>query len=57
MNRRYHVYDEVGLLRSFWTLEEATRFINHDPNLILKIDPRPKKVSPVDWSNFEPALF
>lgn len=57
MTRRYHVYDEVGLLRSFWTLQEATHFINHDPSLILKIDPRPKKVPPVDWSNFEPALF
>lgn len=55
--RRHHVCDEMGVLRSFYTLIEAKRFAGDNPDLKVKSDPKPKPKPVVDWANFEPAPY
>ena len=55
--RRHHVCDELGVLRSFYTLIEARRFAAGNPDLTIRSDKRPPRVPVIDWSNFEPAPY
>lgn len=55
--RRHHVCDELGVLRSFYTLIDAKRFAANNPDLTIRSDPRPTRPPVVDWSNFVPAPF
>lgn len=48
---RYWVYDELGLLRKFWTKWDAERFLQ--PGWKIVVQPKQK----VDLSDYEPAPF
>ena len=55
-NFRYLVLDEDGLpLRKFYWKDEAQRFVLQGMKLVRL--PKPVRKPPVDWNNFEPALF
>ena len=56
---RCWVYDEDGLLRTFWSEEEAKRFTLGSNEYTIKVFKKPKRERKpgIDWSTFEEAPF
>lgn len=55
MARRFHVHDDLGLLRSFASKQEAMRYMR-GTDYTLVID-KPIRKPKVDLSAVDPALF
>lgn len=52
----YMVSDDIGVVRKFYHLRDAKAWIETRPEL--HIDQVKYKIpDPIDWDNYEPALF
>lgn len=55
MNWRYRVDDENGPIRYYESKKEALRWVASRPNFRLVTLPKAK--GPINWYDFEPAVF